>query len=162
MKQKKKRHRREFERRQIIERLMFVMLMSVMCWNPLPQRMIWTKEKSSHWWEQIVKSIFTPNDWLENFRISQSTFAYLCNELWSSIKKKNTVMRKAIPADMRVALTLWFLVTSANYHTIGHLFGVSKLTVCFISIEGCMFCYYEVSAASICNFSYRSCFKRDC
>ena len=38
-------------------------------------------------------------------------------------------MRKAIPAEQRVALTLWFLPTNADYRTIGHLFGVSKSTV---------------------------------
>ena len=52
--------------------------------------------------------------------------SYLCNELQSSIEKNDTTMRKAIPADMCVALTLWFLVTGADYCTIGHLFGISK------------------------------------
>ena len=85
---------------------MFVMLMSVACLNLSQERMLWTKERSSHWWEHVVKSTFTQKDWIENFRMSQCTFSYLCDELQSSIEKNDTEMRKAIPTDMRVALTL--------------------------------------------------------
>ena len=110
-----------------------MMLMSVTCWNLLPERMIWTKEKTNHWWEHIVKSTYTPKDWLENFCMSLSTSAYLCDELRSSIEKNDTAMRKAIPADMRVALTLWFLATGANYRTTDHLFGILKSTISLVS-----------------------------
>ena len=46
-------------------------------------------------------------------------------------------MRRAIPTDKRVALTLWFLATGGNHQTIGHLFGVSKSTICVVSKEVC-------------------------
>ena len=69
--------------------------------------------------------------------MSQATFMYLCNELRSAIEKEDTVMRNAIPVEQRVALTLWFLATNADYCTIGHLFGVSKPTVCVITKEVC-------------------------
>ncbi len=46
-------------------------------------------------------------------------------------------MRKAIPVDKRLAMTLWFLATGADYRTVGHLFGVSKSSVCLISKEVC-------------------------
>ena len=46
-------------------------------------------------------------------------------------------MRRAVPTDMRVALTLWFLATGADYRTIGHLFGVSKLTVYLVTKYVC-------------------------
>ena len=71
-----------------------------------------------------MRRTFTPQDWLENFRMSRATFLYLCNELRSAITKDDTMMRKAIPSERRVALTLWFLATNADYQTIGHLFGV--------------------------------------
>ena len=45
--------------------------------------------------------------------------------------------RKAVPVEQRVALTLWFLATNADYRTIGHLFGVSKPTVCVVTKEVC-------------------------
>jgi len=137
MKEERRKRRQAFVRRQAMERLMFVVLMSVTCCKLSPERMIWTKERSSHWWENVVKSTFAPQDWLENFRMSQCTFMYLCDELRSSIKKRDTEMRKAVPSDMRVALTLWFLATGADYRTISHLFGVSKSTVCLVTKDVC-------------------------
>ena len=99
--------------------------------------LVWVKERSSYWWERIVNVTFTPNDWIENFRMSNSTFTYLCNELRPSIQKRDTVMRKAISVEQRIAITLWRLATTTDYRTIGHLFGVSKTAVCLIAKEVC-------------------------
>ena len=80
---------------------------------------------------------FTEQDWIINFRLSRSTFDYLCHELENEIVKKDTVMRLSIPIKMKVAIALWFLATNADYRTIGHLFGVSKASVCLIRREVC-------------------------
>ncbi len=69
--------------------------------------------------------LVTPHDWLQNFRMTHATFLYLCNELRSSIERSDTVIRRAIPVEQRLALALWFLSTNADYRTIGYLFGVS-------------------------------------
>ena len=69
--------------------------------------------------------------------MSQATFVYVCDELRSAIEKTDTEMRKAIPVEQRVALTLWYLATNTDYRTIGHLFGVSKATVCMVTKEVC-------------------------
>ena len=100
-------------------------------------RTLWAKERSSYWWDYIVKRTFSCHDWLENFRMSEAIFIFLCNELRSNIKKTDTVMRDAIAVERRVALTLWFLATNSDYRTIGHLFGDSKLTVCVVVKEVC-------------------------
>ena len=69
--------------------------------------------------------------------MSQATFVYVCNELRSTIQRADTEMRKAFTVEQRVALTLWYLATNADYRTIGHLFGVSKATVCIVTKEVC-------------------------
>jgi hypothetical protein len=69
--------------------------------------------------------------------MSQATFIYVCDELRSAIEKSNSEMRKAIPMKQRVALILWYLATNTDYRTIGHLFGVSKATVCMVTKEVC-------------------------
>ena len=69
--------------------------------------------------------------------MSQATFLYVCNEIRPVIEKEDTVMRTAIPVEQQVAMTLWFLATNLDYRTIGHLFGVSKPTVCAITKEVC-------------------------
>ena len=105
---KRARQRRNaFYKRQAQERLLFAFFMSItvlsMHWSAV--RAVWAKERSTYWWERIVNSAFTLNDWLENFRMSHNTLVYLCNELRQTVEKENTVMRKAIPVEQRVALT---------------------------------------------------------
>ena len=132
------RRRMIFARKQAQERLYYVMMMSMLALNlSSPARSIWMRERSSYWWNNIVSQTFSAGDWLDNFRMFQATFIYVCNELRSSIEKTDTEMRKAIPVEQRVALTLWFLATNTDYRTIGHLFGVSKSTVCVITKEVC-------------------------
>ena len=84
----------------------------------------------------IVGQTFTSQDWIENFRMSQSTFDYLCNELRSAIERSDTAMRN-VSNEQRVAIMFWFLATGADYRTIGHLFGVSKSTVCVVTKDVC-------------------------
>ena len=50
--------------------------------------MIWAKERSNTWWEQVVNSNFTEQDWLENFCMSRTTFLYLYDELRSGIENR--------------------------------------------------------------------------
>ena len=128
---------RRFARKQAKEYLMFLLKIATAYLYSLgvvsSTCMIWAKERSSMWWEQVVNSTFTEQDWLKNFCM---TFLYLC-ELWSSIERQNTVVRRAISVEKRVAITLWFLATGADYRTIGHLFGVSKSTICMVTKEVC-------------------------
>ena len=140
LRRKREAHRRRvlFARRQTQQRLALVFLLSLTASHILSLiRAIWSKERSSNWWEHIVGQTFTSQDSIENFRMSQSTFDYLCNELRSAIERSDTVMRNAISTERRVAITFWFLATGADYRTIGHLFGVSKSTVCVITKDVC-------------------------
>ncbi len=105
--------------------------------SSLHERALSEKERSDYWWEHIVKHTFTQQDWLENFRISHDTFAYLCSKLRSAMERNDTIMRKAVSVEKRVVLTLWFLSTGSDYRTIGHLFGVSKATVCVATKQVC-------------------------
>lgn len=137
-KKRRARRRRRFAIIQSRERVMFAFMLSVAALSiQSPVRSLWMKQRSSSWWENIVNSTFTRFDWMENFRMSRETFVYLCNELRSTVEKSDTAMRKAIPVEQRVALTLWLLATNADYRTIGHLFGVSKSTVCVVTKEVC-------------------------
>lgn len=109
-----------FQKQQAKECFLFAFIMSTaiatMHWSA--DRVVWVKEQSSYWWERIVNVTFTPNDWIENFRMSNSTFTYLCNELRPPIQKRDTVMRKAISVEQQIAITLWQLATTTDYRTI--------------------------------------------
>lgn len=71
-----------------------------------------------------------------NFRMKRSTFLELCEHL-RVLEKADTNLRKAIPLHKRVAIALYALGSSAEYRTIGNMFGVGKSTVCGIVIEFC-------------------------
>jgi len=47
------------------------------------------------------------------------------------------LLRKAICVEHQLAITLWYLATCREYRTIGHLFGVTRCTVCVIVHETC-------------------------
>ena len=128
-----------FRRRQAQQRFFFAILASVSTYNSVNsiERTVWSRKRSDAWWETIVNRVFTDSDWVENFRMSEGTFNYICQELQAIIAKEDTVMRKAIPVRQRLAIALWRLSTNSDYRTISHLFGVSRSSVCTIVREVC-------------------------
>ena len=128
-----------FRRRQAQQRFFFAILASVSTYNNVNsiERTVWSRKRSDAWWETIVNRVFTDSDWVENFRMSEGTFNYICQELQAIIAKEDTVMRKAIPVRQRLAIALWRLSTNSDYRTISHLFGVSRSSVCTIVREVC-------------------------
>ena len=149
MKMERERRQREFLRKKQRERLMFVTMISIalVSCNLASERAVWTLQRSSHWWEDVVCGSFSSEQWLENFRMSRSTFQYLCDELRSMTEREDTRLRKAVPTEKRVALTLWFFATGADYRTIAHLFGVSKSTVSLHGCKGRVFCHLKATAS---------------
>ncbi|XP_033985671.1 protein ANTAGONIST OF LIKE HETEROCHROMATIN PROTEIN 1-like [Trematomus bernacchii] len=94
-----------------------------------PRPCVWMVDRATEWWNVIVPS-FTHTQWVENFRMSEETYVYLCNKLRPAMEKQDTSFRVCIPFKKRVAIALWKLATGCDYRSIGHLFGVSKTTVC--------------------------------
>ena len=62
------------------------------------------------------------------------------------IRCKDTVMRSAITAKQRLAITLYFLASTAEYRTIANLFGVSRSFLCL--------CVRDVSKAITSKLSH--------
>ena len=50
---------------------------------------------------------------------------YMLNEISKDINRKDTIMRKSIPTRRHLALTLYYLASTAEYRTLGNLFRVS-------------------------------------
>ena len=93
--------------------------------------------RSGNWWDHIVLCTFSATDWLENFKMSKETFSHLCNRVRPSIERRSTQLRQPISVEKRVAITLWYLATSMEYCSIGHLFGVARCIACVIVRETC-------------------------
>ncbi|KAM9414428.1 uncharacterized protein KZ484_023401 [Pholidichthys leucotaenia] len=111
------RHRRE------------AMSLAVLVQNTRCRPRVWTEHRSSHWWEDVVPS-FSTQQWLQNFRMSEDTFTYLCQKLRPCMERHDTTFRLCVLLRKRVAIALWKLATGSEYRSIGHLFGVSITTVC--------------------------------
>ena len=67
----------------------------------------------------------------------KETFLYICNRLSPKLERSDTVMRRPLSVQSRVALCLWCLATPTEYHTIVYLFGIGQSTVCDIIHEIC-------------------------
>ncbi|CAF4211088.1 unnamed protein product, partial [Rotaria sordida] len=79
----------------------------------------------------------TEKQFKDNFRTQRSTFAQLVNQIGIYLKKKDTVLRLAIPVDKRVACALYLLGTTGELRTIGHLFGIGKCSAANILHSFC-------------------------
>ena len=99
-------------------------------------RVIWTQPRSSDWWNTIA-SDFSPQQFVQNFRVSRESFEYICNQLGGVLGRRNTNYRRCIPNKKRVAIALWKLATGGEYRTISHLFGVGLSTVCVCVQDFC-------------------------
>ena len=69
--------------------------------------------------------------------MSRQTFQLLCSKM-TAMNKSDTNFRKCIPLQKRIAIALYCLKSSSEYATIGHMFGVSKSSVCLILQEFCI------------------------
>lgn len=79
-----------FRSQKIVQRVVMVQLLVNSRTVPRPCRQ-WVRDRSGHWWQHVVPS-FTPREWLENFRMSKSTFEYLCDQLGLSFRGAITII----------------------------------------------------------------------
>ena len=106
------------------------------------EKRTWKKERSTDWFEHIVLETFDDDQWIENFRIKRETFASLCLE--ASLAPSNHTVRDVVDIQKQVAITLYWLASSAEYRTISNLFGVGKSTVCSIVHKVCEAIYEDL------------------
>ncbi|KAF0710068.1 protein ANTAGONIST OF LIKE HETEROCHROMATIN PROTEIN 1-like [Aphis craccivora] len=79
-----------------------------------------------------------PSGKFENFcRMSSSDFEYILNKIGPVITKLDTNMRKAIPAQERLAITLRFLASGDSFVSLSYLFKVSNQCISTIVREVC-------------------------
>lgn len=103
----------------------------------LRARRLWSRARSSAFWAPVRAKAFSPREWAEHFRVAPATFDFLCAQLRGAIQRRDTNMRRAIPADVRLAMTLWRLGACTEYRAVEQLFGVSRSTVCKILRDVC-------------------------
>ena len=61
--------------------------------------------------------------------MTKATFEILCDDLHPSFPDQARSVREPLQLDHRVAIAVYWMASSAEYHTIANLFGVGKSTV---------------------------------
>ena len=93
--------------------------------------------RSDVWWNNVVMRTFIHQDWLQNFIMCKETFLYIiCNHLSSELERRDTVMRRPLSVQGRVAVCLWCLATPIEYRIIASSF------VWYWSINCLWYCSY--------------------
>ena len=110
------------------EKCLFAAMAHVACQN-FRKRSLWVGPSNQAWFD-MADTEFDEQQWYENFRVTRDTFQFILNEIKREITRRNTPMRQAISARRRLAIVLYYLSSTAEYHTIANLFGVSISFVC--------------------------------
>ena len=108
----------------------------------LPQRTIWVRPRHV-WWNKelgvpgVNLESWTDSEFRENLRMSASTFQAIVRRIGPAVNRQDTRFRKAIPVNIRIAVTIWRLATNAEYRTLSHLFSLGISTICEITRDVC-------------------------
>ena len=76
--------------------------------------------------------------------MKRETFASLCRDMEASLASSDHAVRVIVDVQKQVAITLYLLASSAEYKTIGNLFGVGKSTVYSIVHKVCEAIYEDL------------------
>ncbi|CAK1578598.1 unnamed protein product [Parnassius mnemosyne] len=88
--------------------------------------------------QQFVELIQEPSGEFENFhRMSLTDFNYLLSKVLPLISKQDTHLREAIPAKIRLAVTLRFLATGDSFKSLHYLFKISSQLISKIVVDVC-------------------------
>ncbi|KAG7545683.1 Harbinger transposase-derived nuclease domain [Arabidopsis suecica] len=104
-------------------------------------RRLWVKERTTDWWDRVSRPDFPEDEFRREFRMSKSTFNLICEELDTTVTKKNTMLRDAIPAPKRVGVCVWRLATGAPLRHVSERFGLGISTCHKLVIEVCRAIY---------------------
>jgi DDE superfamily endonuclease len=86
---------------------------------------VWVRERASPWWLSEVPR-YSDEEFRQYFRVCRATFRYIVELVRNQVQKADTRLRKAVKADLIVAVALRRLATGDSFQTIGALFGVNR------------------------------------
>jgi len=108
-------------------------------WNESPTKKtrLWAKDRSHNWWELCSQPDFPDDEFQKSFRMSKETFEFICRELDSTVTKKNTMLRDAVPLRQRVAACIWRLASGDPYRLVSERFGLGLSTCHKLVLDVC-------------------------
>ncbi|XP_042325214.1 protein ALP1-like [Sceloporus undulatus] len=98
-------------------------------------RRCWQVPASHDLWDNFVSTIWSDEQWRHFFRMPRALFHRLVGILRPELEKADTVMRKAIPVEKRVAIGVFSMAHKSTYIVTAALFGTGVATVGEIVVE---------------------------
>ena len=98
---------RKMQKRQFV--LLQAILSSI---NPPRTRKLWMRPHSLAWFD-MAEACFTQEQWYSNFWVTKGTFSCILLETQGDMCRQHTQMRRAVSPEHRLAITLYFLVSTA-------------------------------------------------
>ena len=104
-------------------------LLSILIAHHYRERLVWMYPSTNAWFV-MADTTLDDQRWYANFRVSRNTFQYILDQIKDEIIHEDTRLRPAVTPKCRLAITLYYLSSTAEYRTIANLFGVSPSFVC--------------------------------
>ena len=123
-----------FQRQLTVRRANFLYLtgMNMFSTTVPNSRRYWAQDYEQNWFETMYENRENPifkEFWYKEFRMKPETFEYVLGLVRVGMAKHDTVFRKAVTVEKRVAVALWRLSTGNSYRTVSKVFGLAKSTV---------------------------------
>ena len=101
--------------------------------NMCGRRTCWVKKgQTSAWWDKFLNNEVMDSDWLENFRVSKTSFEELVNILRPYLEKQVTRMRKPISTECQITFFSYYVSDEARYRKTANVFDISGGSVSLI------------------------------
>ena len=94
-------------------------------------RSIWIKPgRTNAWWEKFLNNEVADTEWVENLRMSRSSFFFdLVTILRPYLQKQQTKMGNPIAVECQVTVLLYYISDEGRYGKTANSFGVSRSSV---------------------------------
>lgn len=123
-----RRHRAEARRRRLLRRKIIRAACAILKRQRNSPR-VWKKPRLGMWFETEVMNWWEDDRWVENFRMTKTSFHKLCNLVKDKMTPKLHAVRKPIPLEARLATRLYHLASSSEYRVTSNPFGHSKTSL---------------------------------
>ena len=89
-------------------------------------RSIWYQNgRTGQWWVNMINNRLSEEEWKKNFRLSRTQFFSLLEELHPHITPKpNSPNHRALAADKKLAITLYYLKDTGSLRMTANTFGI--------------------------------------
>ena len=103
------------------------------------KRSCWYKAgRTDKWWKNLISGVSPKEFWKKNFRMDEALFHDLVLQLCAYISPNpHSPNRRALTADKKIAVTLYYLKDSGSLNMTADTFGIAINTTSAIIFEVC-------------------------